>query len=70
MQETSNDLKKRLEHQESETQEAETKFKFSLDEWEKPKSGFAADRKAWDEEKVALVQRAESAEAPLKEIAT
>ena len=62
------DLKKRLEHQESETREAKAKFKFSLDESEKLKSGFAADKKAWDEEKAALVQGAESAEASLKEV--
>ena len=49
------DLKKRLEHQESETRKAKAKFKFSLDESEKLKSGFAADKKAWDEEKAALM---------------
>ena len=62
------DLKKRLKHQESETRKAEAKFKFSLDESKKPKAEFSADKKAWDGEKVALVQRAECAEASLKEV--
>ena len=68
MQETSNDLKKRLEHQESETRKAEAKFKVSLDESEKMKCGFASDIKAWDKEKAALVQTAKSTEAFLKEV--
>ena len=62
------DLKKRLKHQESETRKAEAKSKFSLDELEKLKPGFAADRNARDEEKAALVQRVKYVEASLKEV--
>ena len=55
------DVKTRLEHQESETQKADSKFKFSLDETEKLKVSFDAERTAWAEEKTALTQRAEKA---------
>ena len=68
MQEISTNLKKNLDHQESDTGKAKAKFKFSLDESEKLKSRFSVNKKAWDEEKVALIQREESAEATLKEV--
>ena len=64
------DVKTRLEHQESETQKADSKFKFSLDEIEKLKTSFDAERIAWAEEKTALTQRAEKAEAALQEVTT
>ena len=63
-------LKTRLELQEAETRKADSKFKFSLDEAEKLKTGFDAERAAWAEEKTALVQRAENAEASLQEVTT
>ena len=40
------DAKTRLEHQESETQKADSKFKFSLAETEKLKTRFDAERTA------------------------
>ena len=61
------DMKNRLEHQESETCKADSKFKFSQDENEKLKAGFSTERNAWEEENSALLQRAETAEASLKE---
>lgn len=60
------ELRKMLKHQESETQKAETKFKFSLDENEKLKASFNTERAAWEKEKTALLQRAEAAESSLK----
>ena len=64
------DVKIWLEHQESETRKADSKFKFSLDEKEKLKTSFDAERTAWAEEKTALIQRAEKAEAALQEVTT
>ena len=64
------DVKTRLELQESETRKADSKFKFSLEETEKLKTGFDAERTAWAEEKTALTQRAEKAEAALQEVTT
>ena len=64
------DGKIRLEHQESETRKADSKFKFSLDETEKLKTSFDAKRITWAEEKTALIQRAEKAEAALQEVTT
>ena len=62
------DLRTRLELQESETRKVVSKFKFSLDEMEKLETGFVAERIAWAEEKTVLVQRAENAEASLQEV--
>ena len=62
------EVKTWLEHQESETQKANSKFKFSLEETEKLKTSFDAERTAWAEEKTALMQRAEKAEANLQEV--
>ena len=64
------DAKSRLEHQESETQKADSKFKFSLDETEKLKTSFDAERTTWAKQKAALTQRAEKAEADLQEVTT
>ena len=64
------DAKIRLENQESETQKAESKFQFSVAETEKLKTSFEAERNAWAEEKTALTQRAEKAEAALQEVTT
>ena len=60
------DVKSRLEHQESETGKADSKFKFSLDETKKLKTSFDAERTAWDKEKKFLIQQAEKAEAALQ----
>ena len=64
------DLKSRLEAQEAETRKADSKFKFSLDENEKLKTEFNTEKAAWAEERAALIQRAEKAEASLEEVTT
>ena len=60
------DLKNRLKTQESETQKANSKFEFSVSAQEKLKK-FETERKAWADEKTALLSRAEQAEAALTE---
>ena len=62
------DLRTGLERQESKTRKADSKFKFSFDEIEKLKTRFAAERTAWGEENIALVQRAKTDEASLQEV--
>nr|XP_020162208.1 uncharacterized protein LOC109747584 [Aegilops tauschii subsp. strangulata] len=64
------DAKTRLKSQESETRKAESKFKFSVAEMEKLKTSFEAERNTWVEEKTALMQRTEKAEATLQEVTT
>ncbi|XP_073360276.1 uncharacterized protein [Aegilops tauschii subsp. strangulata] len=61
------DLKNRLKTQESETQKANSKFEFSVSAQEKLKKKFEAERKAWADEKTALLSRAKQAEAALTE---
>ena len=63
-------LKTRLELQESETQKANSKFEFSVAESEKVKNDFEVEKNAWAEEKIALTQQAEKAEAALQEATT
>ena len=62
------DAKTRLKNQESETRKAESKFQFSVAETEKLKTSFEVERNTWAEEKSALTQRAEKAEAALQEV--
>ncbi|XBH62690.1 hypothetical protein VPH35_116850 [Triticum aestivum] len=64
------ELKNRLEVQENETQKANSKFEFSVAEQEKLKSEVEVEKKAWAEEKIALTQRAETAEKALEEVTT
>ncbi|SPT18029.1 unnamed protein product [Triticum aestivum] len=61
------DLKNRLKTQEMETRKANAKFVSSIAAQEKLKTEFDAERKAWAEEKAALVTRAEQAEKALSE---
>ena len=61
------DLKNRLKTQEIETQKANSKFEVSISAQEKLKKKFEAERKAWADEKTALLNRAEQAEATLAE---
>ena len=61
------DLKSRLKAQEMETRKANAKFVSSIAAQEKLKTEFDAERKAWAEEKAALVTRAEQAEKALTE---
>ena len=65
-----NDAKTRLATQETEARKAESKFQFSVAESEKLKTSFEAEKKTWAEEKTALTQRAEKAEAALQEVTT
>ena len=65
-----NDANTRLAAQETETRKAESKFQFSVAESEKLKTSFEAEKKTWAEEKTALTQRAEKAEAALQEVTT
>ena len=58
------DLKNCLEAQETETQRADYKFKFSVSEQE---NYFEMEKKAWADEKIALTNQAEKAEAALEE---
>ena len=60
-------MKNRLEAQEIETQKANSKFEFSVSEQEKIKEGFEVEKKAWADEKIALINRAENVEAALAE---
>ena len=61
------ELKNRLKTQETETRKANAKFEFSVAAQEKLKKKFETERKAWADEKTALVSRAEQAEAALTE---
>ena len=61
------DLKNCLEAQEIETEKANSKFEFSVSEQEKLKKDFEMEKKAWADEKIALTNRAERAEADLAE---
>ena len=60
-------MKNLLEEQETETQRANSKFEFSISEQEKLKKDFEMEKKAWAGEKIALINRAEKAEAALGE---
>ena len=60
-------LKSRLESQETELQKADTIFKFSISEQEKMKKEFETEKKGWADKKIALISRAEKAEAALEE---
>src|SRR5215216_6145065 len=64
------DAKNRLENQEAKTRKADSKFQFSVTEMEKLKAGFKTEKNTWAEDKTALMQRAEKAEAALQELTT
>ena len=61
-------MKSRLEFQESELEKANSKFEFSVSEQDKLKKDFETEKKAWADEKTALISRAEKAEAALEEV--
>ena len=63
------ELKNRLKTQETETRKANAKFESSIAAQEKLKKKFEAERKAWADEKTALLSRAEQAEATLAKTA-
>ena len=62
------DAKTRLAAQETEIKNADSKLQLSLSEAEKLKTSFDAEKKSWADEKTLLIQRAETAEAALKEV--
>ena len=62
------ETKIQLSTQETETKKTESKLQLSVFEAEKLKTSFSAEKKTWADEKTALTQRAETAEAALKEI--
>ena len=64
------EAKTRLAAQETEAKKAESKFQLSVSEAEKLKTSFTAEKEAWANEKTALTQRAEKAEAALEEVTT
>ena len=61
------DLKNHLEAQEMETERSNSKFEFSISEQEKLKKDFEMEKEACADEKIALINRAEKAEAALEE---
>ena len=61
-------MKSRLEFQESELEKANSKFEFSVSELDKLEKDFETEKKAWADEKTALISRAEKAEAALEEV--
>ena len=60
------DLKKNIELQQAESIKAELKLNSALEDLEKQKSKFDADRAALESEKADLLRRAEDAEKHLK----
>ena len=62
------DAKTRLADQEAEIKTADSKLQLSLSETEKLKTNLTAKKKSWAEEKMLLVQRAETAEVALEEV--
>src|SRR5215216_4987002 len=62
------DLRQNLSTKQSATSKAQTELKTALEEMEKLKKDFKADRSSWDTEKAALLKRAEEAEAALKPV--
>ena len=62
------EAKTRLSTQETETKKIESKLQLSVSEAEKLKTSFSAEKKSWADEKTALTQHAETAEAALKEV--
>ena len=63
------DLNKRLAALETKSSEAEAKLKLALEDLEKLKSDFTAERATFEEEKTALQKHAEYAETQLKPVA-
>ena len=62
------DAKTRLASQETEINNTESKLQLSLSEAEKLKASFDVEKKSRADEKTLLTQRAETAEAALKEV--
>ena len=61
-------LKKNLEIEQAKRAKAESNWKSSLENIEKIKANFDAERAAWDTENATLLKRAEDAESQLKPV--
>ena len=55
------DLRQNIQTQQSETSKAKPELKTALEDIEKLKKDFSAERTGWDTEKTALLKRAEDA---------
>lgn len=63
-----NDLRQNIQTQQSETSKAKSELTTSIENIEKLKKDFSAERAGWDTEKAAMLKRAEDAEASLKPV--
>ena len=63
-----NDLKANINTQQSETSKAKSELKTALEDIEKLKQNFSADKTGWENKREALLKRAEDAEAALKPV--
>jgi chromosome segregation ATPase len=63
------DLQENIKSQQSETSKAKSELTTALEEMEKLKKDFKADRTSWESDKAALLKRAEETEAALKPVA-
>ncbi|XP_037467955.1 uncharacterized protein LOC119340158 [Triticum dicoccoides] len=63
-----NDLKANIKTQQSETSKAKSELKTALEKIEQLKQNFNTDKDGWETKKVALLKRAEDAEATLKPV--
>ena len=62
------DMRHNIKSQRSETSNAKSELKTTLENVEKLKKDFNAERAGWDTEKAALLKREEDAEAALKPV--
>src|SRR5215216_1134816 len=62
------DLRQNISTQQYATSKAQTELKTALEEMEKLKKDFKADRSSWDTENATLGKRAEEAESALKPV--
>ena len=62
------ELRQNIQSQQSETSKANSELKTALENIEKLKKDFSAERTDWDIEKAALLKRAEDAKAALKPV--
>ena len=63
-----NDLKANIKTQQSETSKAKSELKAALENIEQLKQNFNTDKDGWENKKMALLKRAEEAEATLKPV--
>ena len=63
-----NDLRANIKTQQSETSKAKSELMIALENIEELKQSFSVDKTGWETERVALLKRAEHAEATLKPV--